>query len=412
MRRPRRLALLAAVLAVAASPLVAAGSAGAAGPRLRVAAASLIEESTGRALYDFAGGRELPIASTTKLMTALLTLEKLRLGEVLRAPDYRASAVESQIGLSPGERMSVHDLLLALLLPSANDAAIDLAYNAGSRSVGRFVGMMNIRAHRLGLLHTHYSTPVGLDTPGNYSTARDLVSLARYLLIRYPVFRRFVALPRARLLTGDHQRVVVNRNDLVGRIPWIHGVKTGHTSGAGYVMVGSGTQGPMTLISSVLGTSSDYARDRNTVALLGYGFDAYALRTPVRAGQRVAWLSVRDQPGRRAAVIVARTLHEVWPRTARVGRRLELPRQLTGPLRRHAAVGSLILLVNGRPAVRVRLLLAQAVPAVPPLKKTLMFLGRPSTLLALTLLILALVLVAERWRRRTRGDPVARLERA
>ncbi len=132
--------------------------------------------------------------------------------------DFYASAADSQIGLSPGERMSVHDLLLALLLPSADDAAEDLAYNVGHGSVARFVGMMNARARQLGLKRTHYSTPSGLDTPGNYSTATDLLTLARYLLLHQPWFARAVALPHALLRTGSHARYVTNRNDLVGRV--------------------------------------------------------------------------------------------------------------------------------------------------------------------------------------------------
>ena len=115
-------------------------------------------------------------------MTALVTLEHGPLNRVFADPNYYPAAEDSQIGLEPGERMSVHDLLTAMLLPSADDAAEDLAYNVGHRSVNRFLSMMNARAAQLGLTHTHYTTPIGLDTPGNYSSADDLVDLARYLL--------------------------------------------------------------------------------------------------------------------------------------------------------------------------------------------------------------------------------------
>ena len=107
-------------------------------------------------------------------------------------PNYHPAAEDSQIGLEPGERMSVHDLLRAMLLPSADDAAVDLAYNVGHGSVSRFLGMMNARASQLGLTHTHYTTPSGLDTPGNYSSATDLVDLARYLLQTQPFFKAVV----------------------------------------------------------------------------------------------------------------------------------------------------------------------------------------------------------------------------
>ena len=132
----------------------------------------------------------------------------------------------------------MHDLLLALLLPSADDAAEDLAFNVGHGSVARFVGMMNARARQLGLTHTHYSTPIGLDTPGNYSSASDLTKLASFVLTHSRSSLASVALPRAVLHTGSHTRFVANRNDLVGSVPWVNGVKTGHTRDAGYVLVG------------------------------------------------------------------------------------------------------------------------------------------------------------------------------
>ena len=180
------------------------------------------------------------MASTTKLMTALITLEHVRdLGTVFTQNDYYPSAADSQIGLVPGERMTVRDLLTALMLPSGDDAAEDLAYNVGHGSIARFVAMMNARARQLGLTATHYSTPSGLDTPGNHSSAVDLDRLAAYDLSHSRAFARIVSLRRAVLRSGSHVRVVTNRNTLVGEYPWIDGVKTGHTLAAGYVLVAS-----------------------------------------------------------------------------------------------------------------------------------------------------------------------------
>ncbi len=143
-------------------------------PHLGVRAAALIEESSGEQLYGLNPDAELAIASTTKLMTALVTLHHARLREVFTDPNYYPASEDSQIGLVPGERMSVHDLLIALMLPSADDAAEDLAFNVGHGSVARFEAMMNARALELHLAHTHYTTPIGLDTPGNYSSASGL----------------------------------------------------------------------------------------------------------------------------------------------------------------------------------------------------------------------------------------------
>ncbi len=199
-RPGRRSAPVASVLAVALTVLIwaaallgsaaRAAAAAAPPPRLTVRAAALFAPATGQTLYADRAQEELAVASTTKLMTALITLEHVHaLGTVFTQNNYLPAAVDSQIGLVPGERMSVHDLLIALMLPSADDAAEDLAYNVGHGSVPRFVAMMNERARQLGLRHTHYATPSGLDTVGNHSSASDLNRLAAYDLSALTLLR-------------------------------------------------------------------------------------------------------------------------------------------------------------------------------------------------------------------------------
>jgi len=403
LRRP----ILVALCAAGALLILPGSSLAGSPPKLSVRAAILVDPSTGQELYGADATRELPIASTTKLMTALLTLEHVRLlGRVFAQNDYRPASVDSQIGLAPGERMSVHDLLLALLLPSADDAAEDLAYNIGHHSVGRFIGMMNARARELGLRETHYSTPDGLDAPANYSSASDLVKLARYLLAHQPFFARAVALHSAVLRTGDHLRYVVSTNDLVGRVPWIDGVKTGHTSDAGYVLIGSGHRAGMRLISAVLGASSESARDANTLALLDYGFANFHLVSPVRAGRVLAAPTVRYRPGVRADLIAARTFRRIMPRSTRLTLRVEVPRQLEGPLPRHALIGTTVVLADGHPIARIPLLLARALPAVSPLTIAARFITKPLTLLLLlVVLAMGIAFVARRRERAREGAP-------
>jgi D-alanyl-D-alanine carboxypeptidase (penicillin-binding protein 5/6) len=399
----------AAAMAATTPPAMAAASV-APPASLSARATTLIEQSTGQGLYGYAQGQEVPIASTTKLMTALITIEHAQLSDVFTEPVYYPAAVDSQIGLRPGERMTVHDLLLALLLPSADDAAEDLAYNVGHGSVSRFIGMMNARARELGLGHTHYSTPIGLDTPGNYSCAADLAKLGSFLLAHHPFFAHAVALPSALLKTGDHQRFVSNRNTLIGRIPWVTGVKTGHTRGAGYVLVGSGTRNGMTLVSAVLGTPSEGNRNADTLAVLDYGFAAFKIAKPVRAGAVLARLPIRDQPGKHADVVAARSLVRVIERGASVRTRLEIPHQLTGPLRRHAVVGSVVVVVGGRSIARIPLLVAHAVAAVSPLTIAARFVTKPSSILVLLLLLGAAVALAihRRTSARARARPSRR----
>ncbi len=377
-------------------------------PRLGARAAVLIEESTGQELYGLDSTAELPIASTTKLMTALLTLEHVRqLNTMFRQNDYAATAVDSQIGLQPGEQMSVHDLLIAMLVPSADDAAEDLAYNVGRGSLTRFVAMMNRKAAELGLTHTHYTTPIGLDTPGNYSSASDLVKLAGFLLAHYLFFARAVALPSAVLHTGRHPRVVANRNDLVARVPWVNGVKTGHTLDAGYVLVGSGKRGGMTLLSAVLGTTSASARDSNTLALLNYGFANFRLAAPIRAGEVLARAAVKYRSGVRASLIAAGGLSRIVPRSTVFTLQVQAPRQLAGPLRRGTVVGTVTVLADGRPIGSTHLVLARALPAVSSLTIAAQFLTRGSTLLALAVVLAVLAGVTALRRARAREETQA-----
>lgn len=380
-------------------------------PSLAVTGACLLDAASGQVLYSDRGDAELPIASTTKLMTALVTLEQVHhLSEVLTQNDWYAATGDSQIGLAPGERMSVHDLLIALLLPSADDAAEDLAYNLGGGSIARFVAMMNAAAQALGLTHTHYSTPIGFDTPGNYSSPCDLDRLAAYDMQTSPYFARVVALPSAELWSGRYPRHVVNTNDLVGKVSWIHGVKTGHTAAAGYVLVSEGERSGLTLIGSVLGTASEAARDAAGLALLDYGFAAFHELTPITAGAVLARPGERGLPGRRATVIATSSFSSMVPVSARVQVMIRAPRVLTGPLRRHAIVGEVIVLIAGRAAARIPLELAAAVPTAAPLGQAARFLIRPSTLILLALAVAAGGALVGSRRRRPRATATGRLE--
>jgi D-alanyl-D-alanine carboxypeptidase (penicillin-binding protein 5/6) len=382
-------------------------------PSLSVRAAILTVAGSGQRLYGIDADKSVAIASATKLMTALVTLEHERLGKVFADPDYYPDADDSQIGLAPGERMTVHDLMLAMLLPSADDAAEDLAYNVGRGSVARFVGMMNARARQLGLVHTHYSTPIGLDTPGNYSSASDLVKLADYLRKTQPFFVRAVSRRSAVLRSGDHVRVIANRNDLVGRVPWINGVKTGHTLDAGYVLVSSATRDGMTLLGAVLGTDSESSRDANTLALQAWGFAHFRRVTPVRAGTVLARPAARAEPGQHPEAVAAGSYHIVIERGTRITTRVVAPRQLTGPLRWHAVVGHVVVLAGGRPVARMPLLLAHALPAPPTPMTATRFITRPSTLLSLFVLFgAAMVALGVRRRLRTRQAGKERAEPA
>ena len=339
-------------------------------------------------------------------MTALLTVELLPLDKRVRAVRYHASPGESRINLATGERMSVADLLRALLLESANDAAVTLAHAAGG-SVHGFVGLMNARARQLRLRQTSFANPVGLDDPDNHSSARDLTVLARVLL-RHPFLAETVDMARARLLSGSRARIVTNRNDLVRRFTWVDGVKTGHTGDAGYVLVGSAERKGVPLMSVVLGEPSLAARDTDTVRLFNYGFSLYRRAKVVRAGATAARAHVAYYGDREARLTPARSLVLTLRSGQRVHTVVDAPRELHGPLDRGERVGTVRVIQRGGRVERIALVTAEKVPGAGPLRKLVNWLVRPVVLLPLAA---AAAVAALRRRRRMVAAEQARRRR-
>jgi D-alanyl-D-alanine carboxypeptidase (penicillin-binding protein 5/6) len=350
-------------------------------------AAIVVDARDGTVLYAKNPNARRSIASTTKLMTALLTLERARPSEVFRGTSYQAGAAESKINLGNGEAMRVGDLLEALLLESANDAAVALAQGvSGSREA--FVRDMNSRARQLGLGHTSYANPVGLDSPSNYSTAADLATLARRLL-RNRRFARIVRMPSARLETGARPREVDNRNELVrdGVRP-VTGVKTGHTSTAGYVLVGSarGANGAR-VVSVVLGEPSEAARDTESLAALRWGVAQYRRVGVLTADRPMARADV-ELRSEKVALVPATDLNLTLRRGQRVGKRVNAPEEVEGPLPAGHRVGNVEVMQGRRVVRRVPLVTAADVKGASVPTKVLHSVGGPLTLLAALAILL------------------------
>jgi serine-type D-Ala-D-Ala carboxypeptidase (penicillin-binding protein 5/6) len=408
----RRLAgaAAAAVLALAAAPVADAQRPER--PSLDGAAAAiLVDARDGTPILAKDPRERRSIASTTKLMTALLTLERAPMDDVYTAPDYKAGAAESKIDLRPGERMRVRDLLEALMLESANDAAAALAEGiSGSRPA--FVAEMNARAAELGLKDTSYANPIGLDDPLNYSSARDLSTLARRLL-RNRRFAQIVDSPLATLESGAQPRTIANRNDLIAAVPAVDGVKTGHTTDAGYVLVGSATgANGAQVVSVVLGEPSEAARDADTLALLRYGLAQYRRVPVLREGRPVARSGVayRDET---VALAPARSVAVTARRDQRIAKRIDAPDELHGEIAAGTPVGTVAVLRDRKVVRRVPLLAGEPVPGAGPLRRIASALG--ISLTALVLLVIVSVTVTAGMqigrRRRIRSQQLRRRER-
>jgi D-alanyl-D-alanine carboxypeptidase (penicillin-binding protein 5/6) len=391
----RVVALAATLLLV----LTAGASAATPPPEVTAPSALVVEASTADVAYGKAPNRRRAIASATKLMTALLTLERSRPSTVYRAVRYRALPAESKINLRPGEKMTVADLMRGLLIESANDAAATLAERvSGSRPA--FVKAMNVRAQQLGLKDTHYSNPIGLDAPDNYSSARDLVRLTLRLRA-FAFFRRTVAREQVTLRSGDRPRTLENRNGLV-RLPQVNGVKTGHTQQAGYVLVGSGRQRGITLISVVLGAPSVAARESDTRRLLAWSFNLYRRVRGVPPGEVLARAPIRYRRGAELDLIAGDSSRRFVVRRGQALRRcgLEAPTEVAGPIRRGKALGKVKICRGDKKIATLPLVASADVPEASAAVRTKDWFTRPVTLVLVVLLGLGGSVLLARARRR------------
>jgi D-alanyl-D-alanine carboxypeptidase (penicillin-binding protein 5/6) len=405
VRRPGAALLAAAVLATVAPAAGQAKVPPACPDAVHAPSAIVVEVSTGTAACARAADRRRPVGSTTKLMTALLTLERAKLSDVFTATSYRPAPVESKIGLRPGEKMRVSDLLRGLLAESGNDAAAALATGVGG-SQKAFVRLMNQRARQLGLTNTHYANPIGLDADGNYSSARDLVTLATVLRTN-SFFKKVVDSPSVTLKTGDHPRTFANRNRLVRSHAFVNGVKTGHTRGAGYVLVGSASRNGIQLISAVLDTPSEDARDADTMALFGWAFKRFQRIRAVVKGDALATVPIRFRQGARLKLVAARTVRRIVLRghRAAVSVNVHAPDQVAGPIRSGQRLGRAEVRQGGHLVATVPLIAASAVPEAGLTQRTKSWAGHPWVLVGGLLVILGTFLLARRRHLRSTRRP-------
>jgi D-alanyl-D-alanine carboxypeptidase (penicillin-binding protein 5/6) len=236
---------------------------------------------TGEVLAQHAAWARVPIASITKLMTVLITLDHARWDDVVRVRSAAAEVGESTVNLRAGEKITVGDLVKAALIQSANDAADALADYVGNGDRGAFVAMMNTKAEELGLERTHFLRADGLDTGGHYSTASDVTKLAQ-IAMRLPRIRAVVRLRTDRIAGG---RRLHTWNDLLGSFAGLYGVKTGHTAAAGWCEVAAVRRNGVTLYTTVLGSPNRSQRNSDLASLLSWGISRY----------RTVWVV---QPGR------------------------------------------------------------------------------------------------------------------
>ena len=333
----KRLALLTAIAAALLLAVVAA----AAPPPVDADAYVVQNSGTGEVLAAQDEHEHLPMASITKLMTAIVALEHASLDDVATVSKRSAAVGESTINLVPGERVTLRDLLRAALIQSANDAANAVAAYVGRGSVGRFVELMNARARQLGLVDTHFANPDGLDAPNHYSSAADVTKLARVAMNK-PFIRETVKLVDA-TAAG---RQLHNWNDLLSSSPNVIGVKTGHTDGAGWSQVAAARGGGVTIYAALLGGETREGRNSDLSQLLVWGLSRY--RTVWAIDDKRVYGTARTAYGKDPVRLVAakpalRVIHVERPLLERV----VMPVEVELPVRKGQRLGEVQVLDRG-----------------------------------------------------------------
>ncbi len=321
--------------------------------------AILIEAKTGRVLYERNAHEPLPMASTTKVMTALVALENGNLDDLVTTGKNAFGVPGTSIYLALGEQLPLREMLYGLMLASGNDAAVAIAEHIGG-TAENFCRMMTDRAAQIGCEDTVFATPHGLPSDNHHTTASDLALITRAAM-QNPVFREIVSTQLATIPWADHDydRVLTNKNKLLSEYPGAIGVKTGYTKAAGRCLTFAAERDGLELIGVVLNCPNWF---QEAEALLDKGFDNWQMVSLLSAGETVRTVPV--QGGTQDAVRVvasgdvsAPVRQGAWPDLV-----LEVPDTLTAGLTRGQAVGTARLIDNGQTLITVPLVAAENVP--------------------------------------------------
>lgn len=281
-----RIAAAKKILCAALAPLLFfpfSSAAAAKGPDTQAVCAVLLEAGSGKVLYAKAAHERRPMASTTKVMTAIVVLEHCALSDIVTVTKDAYGTEGSSIYLELGEQMSVEDLLYGLMLASGNDAAVALAVHVAG-SVEGFAELMNAKAREIGALNTNFVTPNGLPNDEHYTTAYDLALISAYAL-KNPAFQTVVGTTYHRTASGSMQRTFKNKNKLLWQYEGGIGLKTGYTKAAGRCLAFAAQRDGMQLVGVVLNCSDMF---NDAMRILDYGFDNYEMAKAVGAGDVIA----------------------------------------------------------------------------------------------------------------------------
>ncbi|MEB9518833.1 serine-type D-Ala-D-Ala carboxypeptidase DacF, partial [Bacillus cereus] len=316
----------------------------------QASSAIVIEQDTGKVLFDKNPNEKLPPASMTKIMTMLLIMEqvekgKLKLTDKVRASEHAASMGGSQIFLEPGEEMTVNEMLKGIAIASGNDASVAVAEHIAGSEEG-FVNMMNKKAKDLGLKNTHFQNPTGLPAKDHYSTANDMAIMARELM-KYPLIRKYTGKYEDYLREDTDKKFwLVNTNKLVRFYPGVDGVKTGFTTEAKYCLTASAEKNGMRVISVVMGAPTSKERNNQVTKLLDYAFGQYMTKKLYTRGEKIKTVQVGKGKKEKVDLVASDNVSLLMKKGEnmdKVKQEVIAEKKVKAPIKKGDALGTLVI---------------------------------------------------------------------
>lgn len=343
-------------------------------PSLNSKAAVIYDRDSKQVLLGKQENTRRPMASTTKIMTAIVVLEKANLTDIVEVSKKAAGVGGSRLGLKAKDKVSVLDLLYGLLLVSGNDAAVALAETVGGNVEG-FANLMNQKAQELNLKDSHFVTPHGLDQPEHYTTAYELAKMADYALA-IPKFAQIVNTKNYTVTINGYPKNLSNTNELLGNLEGVNGVKTGFTNGANRCLVTSVKRGDMNIITVVLGADTKKFRTSDSIKLIQYAYNQYEI-VHLKEMVELKWEqwkkekehTISIEKGKQSIPVLALEENINWFLPIQKGEKEKITVQiqsiqnLKSPVEKGEKIGEIVILVGGKVEKRISILIAKEIPS-------------------------------------------------
>ena len=336
-------------------------------PNINSRAAIVIERNSQIPIYEKNSNERRKMASTTKIMTSIIVVEKGNLEEIVTISKKAGGTGGSRLGLKAGDKVKVKDLLYGLMLCSGNDAAVALAEHIGG-SAESFAELMNKKAEELGLKNTHFVTPHGLDEEEHYTTAYELAILTNYAL-NIPEIAKIVRTERYMVWINDYAKEIRNTNELLGYLDGVYGVKTGFTNGANRCLVTAVKRGDLDIICVVLGADTKKYRTKDSIQLIEYAFKNYEI-VPMEESIEKAFHYWKAQNEKRIKVfkgmqnypnlVLDKIPYSIYPlkkgQKDKVKIEIESIKEIEAPVEKQLEIGKLTIKAGGKELFQVNIL--------------------------------------------------------